>query len=126
MKNTIKESNLDTNNEVNKIIISEENEENNNILVNEPIKEEKKESSKNSIIININDEAKTYFNGIAPEEEYPIILDVNTNIRYYNLENIFNTFYPADSLNIAKDISREERIRRKIKDPSFTYGEIVY
>ena len=48
-----------------------------------------------------------------------------TNIRYYNLENIFNSFYPADSLPIAKNIAREERLNKKIKDQSFTYGEIV-
>ena len=51
---------------------------------------------------------------------------MNTNIRYYNLENIFNTFYPIDSLPIAKEVSKEERRYKKIKDPSFTYGEIVY
>ena len=99
-------------------------------LIQEPNKEQNNESdkgsTKHSIIININDEAKTYFNSITPEEEYPVILDINTNIRYYNLEHVFNTFYPVDSLNIAKNVSREERLNKKIKDPSFTYGEIVY
>jgi hypothetical protein len=75
--------------------------------------------------ININEEAKTYFDNRVDDEENPIQLGITTNIRYYNLENVFNSFYPVDSLPIAKNISREERINKKIKDPSFTYGEIV-
>ena len=75
--------------------------------------------------ISINEEAKTYFENRVDDEENPIQLGITTNIRYYNLENVFNSFYPIDSLPIAKNISREERINKKIKDPSFTYGEIV-
>ena len=86
----------------------------------------KSESKSESTVININEEAKTYFNSRDDGEENPIILGVNTNIRYYNLEYVFNTFYPADSLLIAKDISKDERIFKKIKDSSFTYGEIVF
>ena len=73
----------------------------------------------------INEEAKKYFT-IDVKEENPIILDKWTNIRYYNLELIFNSFYPLTSLGIAKNASKEERIAKKIKDNSFTYGEIVY
>ena len=73
----------------------------------------------------INEEAMKYFT-IDIKEENPIILDKWTNIRYYNLQLIFDSFYPLTSLNIAKNTSKEERIAKKIKDTSFTYGEIVY
>ena len=72
----------------------------------------------------INEEAMKYFT-IDLKEENPIILDKWTNIRYYNLQLIFDSFYPLTSLNIAKNTSKEERIAKKIKDTSFTYGEIV-
>ena len=90
----------------------------------------KKEEEKNTINPNQNniindDEAKKYFT-INLKEENPKILDKWTNIRYYNLELIFNSFYPLTSLAIAKNTSKEERIARKIKDNSFTYGEIVF
>lgn len=75
--------------------------------------------------ISVNEEAKRYFDNRVDDEENPIQLGITTNIRYYNLENVFNSFYPVDSLPIAKNISREERINKKLKDPSFTYGEIV-
>ena len=73
----------------------------------------------------INDEAMKYFT-LNLKEENPIILDKWTNIRYYNLELIFDSFYPLTSLAIAKNTSKEERIAKKIKDNSFTYGEIVF
>ena len=72
----------------------------------------------------INEEAMKYFTNDLKEEN-PIILDKWTNIRYYNLQLIFDSFYPLTSLNIAKNTSKEERIAKKIKDTSFTYGEIV-
>ena len=73
----------------------------------------------------INEEAMKYFT-LNLKEENPIILDKWTNIRYYNLELIFDSFYPLTSLAIAKNTSKEERIAKKIKDNSFTYGEIVF
>ena len=73
----------------------------------------------------INEESKKYFTNNLKEEN-PKIFDKWTNIRYYNLELIFNSFYPLTSLAIAKNTSKEERIARKIKDNSFTYGEIVF
>ena len=73
----------------------------------------------------INEEAMKYFT-LNLKEENPIILDKWTNISYYNLELIFDSFYPLTSLAIAKNTSKEERIAKKIKDNSFTYGEIVF
>ena len=91
--------------------------------------ENENKNEENTIITNqnnvINNEAKKYF-VLNLKEDNPIILDKWTNIRYYNLELIFDTFYPLTSLAIAKNTSKEERIARKIKDKSFTYGEIVF
>jgi len=70
-------------------------------------------------------EAETYFNPQTSEEDMPIKIEKETNIKYYNLEKIFNTFYSENSLSIAKDKSREERENKKINDNSFVYGEIV-
>jgi hypothetical protein len=77
------------------------------------------------VTINIDEVAKTYFNSRVPEEENPIKLEVSTNIRYYNLELVFDSFYPIDSISRAKETSKKERSLKKLKDPSFTYGEIV-
>ena len=96
-----------------------------NQIINKSDIESDKQSDNQSQAIQINEEAKTYFQTKAEEEESPIELEVTTNIRYYNLELVFNSFYPIDSLPIAKDISKEERVFKKIKDQSFTYGEIV-
>ena len=45
--------------------------------------------------------------------------------KFFNLQVIFNSFYPENSLSIAKDKSKEEREKKGIKDNSFVYGEIV-
>ena len=73
----------------------------------------------------IPNEIKKYFTQNLKEEN-PIILDKAINFRYYNLELIFNNFYPLTSLAIAKNTSKEERLSKKLKDTSYTYGEIVY
>ncbi len=38
---------------------------------------------------------------------------------------MFNSFFPEDSLSIAKEKSIKERDSKHINDSSFTYGEIV-
>lgn len=70
-------------------------------------------------------EASNYFGSRSEEEETPIIIDEQTSIKYYHLEQIFNSFFPNDSLSIAKEKSKEERDSKRINDPSFTYGEVV-
>jgi hypothetical protein len=70
-------------------------------------------------------EGESYLNPQSSEEDMPIKIEKETNIKYYNLEQIFNTFYSENSLSIAKDKSREERENKKINDNSFVYGEIV-
>jgi len=59
------------------------------------------------------------------QEETPFIIDPETSIKYYQLEQIFNSFFPNDSLKIAKEKSKEERDSKRINDSSFTYGEVV-
>ena len=70
-------------------------------------------------------EGANYFANQNAEEESPIIIDPETSIKYYNLEKIFNSYFPEDSLSIAKDKSIKERDSKHINDCSFTYGEIV-
>jgi hypothetical protein len=70
-------------------------------------------------------EAENYFASRTEEEECPIVIDQETSIKYYRLEQLFNSFFPSDSLSIAKEKSKEERDSKRINDSTFTYGEIV-
>ena len=69
-------------------------------------------------------EGANYFANQTAEEESPIIVDAETSIKYYNLEKVFNSFFPENSLSIKKN-SIKERDSKHINDSSFTYGEIV-
>ena len=60
----------------------------------------------------------TYFLSRTEEEENPIIIDEEISTKYFHLEQLFNSFFPNDSLSIAKEKSKEER-------DSNTYGEVV-
>ena len=70
-------------------------------------------------------EAVNYFNSRTEEEESPVIIDQDTSIKYFQLEQLFNSFFPNNSLSLAKEKSKEERDSKRINDSSFTYGEIV-
>ena len=70
-------------------------------------------------------EAVSYFNSRSEDEETPVIIDQEASIKYYQLEQLFNSFFPNDSLSIAKEKSKEERDSKRINDSSFTYGEVV-
>ena len=73
-------------------------------------------------------EGENYFANQSKEEnkeENPIIVEPESAIRYYNLEKVFNTFFPERSLSIAKEKSTAERDSKHINDSSFTYGEVV-
>ena len=73
-------------------------------------------------------EGENYFSNQSKEEnkeENPIIIEPESAIRYYNLEKVFNTFFPERSLSIAKEKSTAERDSKHINDSSFTYGEVV-
>lgn len=66
-----------------------------------------------------------YFNPQTMDESMPILLDEATNIKYSNIEKIFDLYYHADSLLRAKASSLEERNSKELRDNSFVYGEIV-
>ena len=72
-------------------------------------------------------EGSNYFENRSTEEEEenPIMVEEETAKRYYALEEVFNSFFPDNSLSIAKSKSIEERDSKHINDSSFTYGEIV-
>ncbi len=70
-------------------------------------------------------EAENYFASLTEDEENPIIIDPETSIKYFRLEQLFNSFFPNDSLSIAKEKSKEERDSKRINDSAFTYGEAV-
>ena len=70
-------------------------------------------------------EAVNYFNSRTEDEESPVIIDQETSIKYFQLEQLFNSFFPNDSLSLAKEKSKEERDSKRINDSSFTYGETV-
>ena len=70
-------------------------------------------------------EGANYFANQTAEEESPIVIDAETSIKYYNLEKVFDSFFPERSLSLAKEKSTEERDTKHINDSSFTYGEVV-
>ena len=70
-------------------------------------------------------EGANYFSSRSEEEENPIIIEQDVANKYYQLEQIFNEFFPEDSLAIAKEKSKEERDAKRINDTSFAYGEVV-
>ena len=72
-----------------------------------------------------NEDGSNYFLGKNDEEDYPLKIDEATSKKYFQLEKIFNQFFPINSLSIAKDKSKEERDQKQIIDPSFACGEIV-
>ena len=66
-------------------------------------------------------QSESYFYPIMIEEEMPIVLSSKLNKKYYNLELIYNSFYPKNSISIAKEKSKEERDNKAINDDSFVY-----
>lgn len=70
-------------------------------------------------------EATNYFFPKSFDEEMPYQLDEYRNIKYYNIEKIFNLYFPENSLSIAKNVSLIERNQKQIQDGAFVYGEIV-
>ena len=73
-------------------------------------------------------EGANYFSNQSKEdnkEENPIMVEPESAVKYFNLEKVFNTFFPERSLSIAKEKSTEERDSKHINDSSFTYGEVV-
>ena len=73
-----------------------------------------------------NDDGSNYFASQSKDEDYPISINAETSKRYFQLEKLFNSFFPSDYLSLAKEKSKEERDSKNINDSSFTYGEIVF
>ena len=67
-----------------------------------------------------------YFASQSKDEDYPIYLEPQISKRYFQLETIFNSFFPSEYFSLAKEKSKEERDNKNINDSSFTYGEIVF
>ena len=59
------------------------------------------------------------------EETTPFTPNTSINSRCYSLEQIYNDFFPQNSLSKAKEASKNERVKKQINDSSFIYGEIV-
>ena len=70
-------------------------------------------------------EISNYFSRRSEDEDCPINIDPEISMKYQQLEQLFNSFFPNDSLSIAKEKSKEERDTKRINDSSFTYGETV-
>jgi len=68
----------------------------------------------------------TYFDIQSKDEDCPISINQETAKRYFQLEKLFNSFFPNDYLSLAKEKSKEERDSKNINDSSYTYGEIVF
>ena len=75
--------------------------------------------------MNNQSDAQNYFSRRTEDEDCPIIIESEIAMRYQQLEQLFNSFFPNDSLSIAKEKSKEERDTKRINDSSFTYGEPV-
>ena len=72
------------------------------------------------------EEDSTYFASKSKDEDCPISINQETAKRYFQLEKLFNSFFPIDYLSLAKEKSKEERDSKNINDSSYTYGEIVF
>ena len=67
-------------------------------------------------------EAEYYFASRTEEEECPIVIDQETSIKYYRLEQLFNSFFPSVCLSIAIEKSKEERDSKLINVDFQIYG----
>lgn len=87
---------------------------------------------KNDYIDNVMDrpvyqEKKRYFDKIDKDEESLIEVDDDTQLRYQQIEKIYNEVIPDQLIEDAKDKSRSERDRLGIKDDdSYVYGEMTF
>ena len=72
------------------------------------------------------EDGKHYFEKQSKDEDYPVSIKEDASIKYFQLEKIFNSFFPNDYLSLAKEKSKEERESKQIIDSSFTYGEVVF
>ncbi len=81
----------------------------------------KEENIEKEIIIS---EGNGYFIS-SNEIDYPFKVTSKREMQLKELEQIFNSVYDKNSLNLAKTFSKEERERKNAKGLSFVYSEIV-
>ena len=75
--------------------------------------------------MNTHEEIINYFSPKSKEETMLIKLSEYENIKYYNIEKIFNLYYHLDSLLVAKISSMNQRNTNDLKDSCYVYGEVV-
>ena len=66
-----------------------------------------------------------YFDRRVDEEDEPVVVDEENQIKCEVLDDMFEDFFEDDFLCIAKQNSKLERDTKKLNDSSFVYGEIV-
>jgi hypothetical protein len=71
------------------------------------------------------DEAEKFLEKQHLEEDEPISIEGSLSTHYYKLNSIFESFFPDDSLNLAKYTSKAEREQKSLNDSNYIYGEVV-
>lgn len=66
-----------------------------------------------------------YFISHLNDEDFPFFPSLEVEKVCKNLDAVFHSIYDADSKNIAKGLSKEEREKKNMKGLSFVYSEIV-
>jgi hypothetical protein len=76
----------------------------------------------------------SYFEKQTLEEDVPCTVDSQVQLKYQQLDELYEKFFSESSLSYAKvnlqintqQSSKEERDKKGLNDSSFVYGEIVY
>ena len=79
----------------------------------------------NNILNNMDGTPENFLDKQHLEEDEPITIDPTIASHYYNLNSVFESFFPDDSLNLAKYTSKAEREQKSLNDSNYIYGEVV-
>jgi len=66
-----------------------------------------------------------YFDKRVAEEDSPIEVKDEKQNKYERLDAFFEKIFDENSLNVAKQSSKEERDSKALNESSYVYGEIV-
>jgi hypothetical protein len=66
-----------------------------------------------------------YFDKRVSEEDSPIEVNDEMQDKYERLDVFFERIFDENSLNVAKQSSKEERDKKALNESSYVYGEIV-
>jgi hypothetical protein len=66
-----------------------------------------------------------YFDKRVGEEDSPIEVNNEKQYMYERLDGFFEQIFDENSLNVAKQSSKEERDKKTLNESSYVYGEIV-